>query len=100
MNAGETLDAIDRAINRCTADFYTQIESYNAISSRQYYVEVNSGCTTVEGGWKDTTLENLIKLALGELYLNKLRSNTHASARPSSSGAELYSTFNLLMEKN
>ena len=100
VDAGDTLETIGRTINRCTADFYTQIESYNAISSRQYYVEVNSGCTTVEGGWKDTTLENLIKLALGELYLNKLRSNTHASARPSSSAAELYSTFNLLMEKN
>ena len=100
MDTGDTLENIGRTINRCTADFYTQIESYNAISSRQYYVEVNSGCTTVEGGWKKTTLENLIKLALGELYLNKLRSNTHASARPSSAASELYSTFNLLMEKN
>ena len=100
MDTGNTMDIISRTINRCTADFFTQIESYNAISTRQYYVEVNCGCTTVEGGWKDTALENLIKLALGELYLNRMRSNVHATSRPSASAAELYSTFNLLMEKN
>lgn len=100
MDSGDTQEIISRTIDRCTADFFTQIESYNAISTRQYFVEVNCGCTDVEGGWKDTTLENLIKLALGELYLNRLRSNTHASAKPSSSAAELYSAFNLLMEKN
>ncbi len=100
MDTGDTPEIIGRTINRCTADFFTQIESYNAISTRQYFVEVNCGCTDVEAGWKDTTLENLIKLALGELYLNRLRSNAHASAKSSSSAAELYSTFNLLMEKN
>ena len=100
IDSGESLESIGRTINRCTGDFFTQIEAYNAISARPYFVEVNCGCTTVESGWKDTTLENLIKLALGELYLNRLRSNTHAASKPSSSAAELYSTFNLLMEKN
>ena len=99
MDSGENSEAIGRTINRTTEDFFTQIESYNAISSRPYYIEVNCGCTTVDGGWKDTALENLIKLALGELYLNRMRSNIHTAAK-SSSTAELYSTFNLLMEKN
>ena len=100
MDSGDTPEMIGRTINRTTADFFTQIESYNAISGKPYFVEVNCGCTNVEGGWTDTTLENLIRLALGELYLYKLRSNVHASAKPSSSAAELYSAFNLLMEKN
>ncbi|MCR5567056.1 MAG: EAL domain-containing protein [Clostridiales bacterium] len=100
VDTGENLESVGRIIKRSTEDFFTQIESYNAISSRQYYVEVNCGCTTVDSGWKDTTLENLIKLALGELYLNRLRSNSHAVSKPSSSTSELYSAFNLLMEKN
>ena len=100
VDSGDTPEIIGRTIDRCTADFFTQLESYNAISSRQYFVEVNCGCTNVESGWKDIPLENLIKLAQGELYLNRLRSNVHASSRPSASAAELYSAFNLLMEKN
>ncbi len=100
IDSGETGEVIGRTIERSTEDFFSQIESYNAISSRQYYIEVNSGCTTIDAGWKETTLESLIKLALGELYLNRLRSSARSVAKPSSSSMELYSAFNLLMEKN
>ena len=100
MDSGENMESIGRTINRSTEDFFSQIESYNAISSRPYFVEVNCGCTTVDCGWKETTLENLIKLALGELYLNRLRSSNRSVSKQSSSSAELYSTFCLLMEKN
>ena len=100
MDSGEDPEAISRTIDRSTEDFYSQIESYNSISTRQYYVEVNCGCTTVNSGWKETALENLIKLALGELYLNRLRSNTRAVSKPASFNSDLYSIFNLLMEKN
>ena len=100
VDTGENSEAIGRIINRSTEDFFSQIESYNSISSRPYFVEVNCGCTTVDSGWKDATLENLIKLALGELYLNRLRSNTRTAVKPSSAASELYSVFNLLMEKN
>lgn len=99
-DTGENAEVIGRTINRSTADFFSQIESYNSISSRQYYVEVNCGCTTVDSGWKDTAMENLIRLALGELYLNRLRSSNRSVTKPSSSATELYSAFNLLMEKN
>ena len=99
IDGGESAAALGHAIDRSTADFFSQIESYNSISSRPYYVEVNSGCTTMEAGWKNTTLENLIRLALGELYLNRLRSSSRTVSK-SSSSTELYSAFNLLMEKN
>ena len=100
MDSGETPESIGRTINRSTSDFFNQIESCNASSARPYYVEVNCGCTTMDGGWKETALENLIKLALGELYLNRLRSNSRSVVKPSASAAEMYSAFNLLMEKN
>jgi EAL domain-containing protein (putative c-di-GMP-specific phosphodiesterase class I)/DNA-binding LacI/PurR family transcriptional regulator/GGDEF domain-containing protein len=100
MDSGENAAVIGRTINRSTADFFSQIESYNSISTRQYYVEVNCGCTTVDSGWKGTAMENLIRLALGELYLNRLRSSSRAVSKTSSSTSELYSAFNLLMEKN
>ena len=100
IDSGDSSETIGRTITRNTADFFSQIESYNSISSRPYYVEVNCGCTTVDSGWKNTALENLIRLALGELYLNRLRSNSRSVSKPSSSATELYSAFNLLMEKN
>ena len=100
IDSGKDGETIGRTIDRSAEDFYSQLESYNAISTRQYYIEVNSGCTTVDAGWKETALESLIKLALGELYLNRLRSNSRSVIKPSSSTSELYSAFNLLMEKN
>ena len=94
-------NALDRKISRSMEDFFRQIESGNSVSSRPYFVEVNSGCTTVEGGWEKLTLESLIRLAVSDLYLNRMRSNgSRAVSKPSASAAELYSAFCLLMEKN
>ena len=100
IDSGESIAAIEQSIDRSMADFFTRIESYNAASSRPYYVEVNAGCTTMDAAWKNTALESLIRLALGELYLNRLNSGSRTVAKPSASAADLYSTFSLLMEKN
>ena len=100
IDDGESAEAIGRTINHSTSEFFRQIESYNAVSSRQYFVEINCGCTTLEAGWKDAALENLIRLALGELYLNRMRSSSRPVAKSPASASELYSAFNLLMEKN
>ena len=99
-DSGESPESVNRTVSRSTADFFSQIESCNAVSSRPYYVEVNCGCVTLAGGWEKTALENLIKQALEELHLNRLRSSARSVVKPSSSAAELYSAFNLLMEKN
>lgn len=99
IDAAETESELGRIIVRSGDDFFRQVESYNAISSRPYYIEVNSGCTTVPAGWKDVTLENMIRLALGELYLNRMRT-TRTVVKPSFSASELYSAFSLLMQKN
>ena len=100
VDSEDDQEGISRVINRSTASFFRQIETYNSISSRRYYIEVNCGCTTMEPGWKDATLENLIRLAVGELYLNRMRSGSRSAVKPSVSASELYSAFNLLMEKN
>ena len=100
VDSGDDPESIGRIISRTTDAFFRQIESYNSVSSRQYYVEVNCGCTTLNPGWKNATLENLIRLAVGELYLNRMRSVRRPAVKPTVSTAELYSAFNLLMEKN
>ena len=99
IDAADSSAALSRIINRATEAFSRQIDSYNAVSTRSYYVEINCGCTTVEAGWTDTSLENLIRLAVGEMYLNRLNSN-RSTSKPSFSASEMYSAFNLLMEKN
>ena len=100
IDSGENTEALEKTIRQGTEAFYSQVESYNTVSSKPYFIEVNSGCTVVDSGWDNTTLENLIRLALGELYLNRLRTNTRTVSKPASSVTDLYSAFSLLMEKN
>ena len=100
IDSGKTADAVRQAVDHSSRDFHARIDSCNAVSSRPYYIEVNSGSTVADAGWKDTSPESLIRLALGEMHLNRLRSGSRTVAKPSSSAAELYSSFCLLMEKN
>ena len=90
---------LSRTIQSSVSAFYRRIEAHNNKSTKAYYVEINSGCTTMDSGWDDASLENLIRLALGELYLNRLREG-HREAVREQSWSNLYSTFSLLMEKN
>ena len=98
-SAGNGTELI-RMTDRFTRIFFTHIEAWNAASSKQYYVEVNSGCTVMEAGWENATLENLIRLALGEMYLNRMRTGSREAARRTASSPAMYSAFSLLMEKN
>ena len=98
-SAGDNTE-LDRTINRSAKSFFTHIDAWNAASSKQYYVEVNYGCTQMEKSWENATLENLIRLALGELYLNRMRTGSREAAKPSVSSPAMYSAFSLLMEKN
>jgi EAL domain-containing protein (putative c-di-GMP-specific phosphodiesterase class I)/DNA-binding LacI/PurR family transcriptional regulator len=91
---------LSRTIDRFTRTFFTHIETWNAASSKPYFVEVNCGCTVMEKGWDHVTLGNLIRLALGELYLNRMRTSNREVIKPSVSSPAMYSAFSLLMEKN
>ncbi len=80
--------------------FFHRIEAYNAANSKSYYLEINCGCTTMEPGWKNATLENLISLALGEMYLNRMKEGRRNDVQKAGDPARLYNAFSLLMEKN
>ena len=100
ISSGNSSVVVSKAAARCAEDLSRRLESYNSTSTRPYYIEVHSGCTVRDAGWRDTAPENLIRLALGELYLNRLRSGGRDVSKPSPAAMELYSAFNLLMEKN
>lgn len=100
VNQAENDTVLGSVIDRFTQTFFAQIETWNAASSKPYYMEINCGCTMMEKGWENATLENLIRLALGELYLNRMRAGSRDAVKPSVHSPAMYSAFSLLMEKN
>ena len=80
--------------------FFRIIEAQNASSSKPYFLEISSGMTHLEKGWEHVPLQNLISMAVGEMYLNRLRDNNSENALDAGNASLLSSTFNLLMEKN
>ena len=100
VDTAENPEGLAAPINEGTAEFFRRIESYNAESSRPYFLEISCGCTTLDRNWKSTTLENLVHLALGEMYLTRMRENRRTEVRKGEIPARMYSAFSLLMEKN
>lgn len=91
--------AISDTINRATSMFYKLVEEYNTGSGKEYYVEVNCGCSPVDAGW-ELNLESFIKFAKGEMYMNRLKSGMGAVIKEETAPGEYYKAFNLLIEKN
>ena len=100
INSAESEAQLSTLITGSVNAFFHRIEAYNASSSKPYYLEINCGCTQVEPGWQDATLENMIRLALGELYLNRMKEGRREEVRKKTNPAQLYSAFSLLIEKN
>ena len=93
--------ALSALIIRNTNAFYRQIEQYNSGTSKPYFLEVSSGVTHLDRNWNPVPLESLISLAVGEMYLNRLRdASPEGSGLSDSSGDAVKSAFSLLMEKN
>ena len=92
--------ALSALIVRNSAAFYRQIEQYNSGSSKPYFMEVSSGVTHLDRNWKPVPLENLISLAIGEMYLNRLRDGSQDDGTSSGVSDAQDSSFQLLMEKN
>jgi len=99
VNYYEDGNMVGDVINRATKRFYELIERYHTESSKEYYVEVNCGCTVVEPDWEGT-LEGFIKFANNEMYMNRLKSGTGAVIKEKSAPKAHYKAFNLLLEKN
>lgn len=90
---------IGSVIEAATDSFFTSIEDYNSNSGKEYYIEVNCGCTVVNPGWS-TSIESLIKFANGEMYMNRLKYGIGEIAKPETNPTDYYKKFGLLIEKN
>lgn len=90
---------IGGVINSATSVFFGTMEQYNYESVKDYYIEVNCGCTVAQPPW-NSTLVNLIKLANGEMYLNRLKSGSGPVLKDKISSKDKYESFNILISKN
>ena len=100
VNSADEDGKLSDQINRSVSDFFSRIEAYNAENSKPYFLEINCGCTTMSSGWEKATLENLIRMAVGEMYLNRLKEGSRIEINKQKNLSGLYSAFSLLMEKN
>lgn len=79
--------------------FFNNTENYNQAQIKDYFVEVNCGCTVAEPGW-DSNIESFLKVADGEMYLNRLKAGNGRVLKEQKSSKDDYKRFELLIEKN
>lgn len=99
INYYEENEDISKVINSATSNFFPLMEDFNRTNGKDYFAEVNCGCTVVNPGWNGT-LASFIKFASAELYMNKLRMNTERIKGPESKDAVDNEKFALLIEQN
>ncbi len=92
----EDQDCMDRE----ERDFRRRAEEENIRSGREYQPDISSGFTMLEKGWESTSAENLVRLALGEMYLNRLRTGAKKNDMEDIPGSVLYSSLNRLLEND
>lgn len=86
--------------NRATSLFYSVLNNYNYVSGKDYYLEVNTGCTGLVHGHHHK-LELLIKSATNEMYKNKATHGaTNVSKSTITTSKEQYDLFNVLLANN
>lgn len=90
---------VDATISRATGAFWSQIEAFNKQSTKEYYIEVNAGCTVVGKGWKGS-LESLIKFANSDMYINRMQHGMGKVMKEEESPKDHYRTFEMLVDKN
>ncbi len=99
LNYYESQLDVEPTINSSVAAFYGQIEAYNKESAKEYYVEVNAGCTIVGNDWSNS-LESLIKFANSDMYMNRLHMGMGKVVKEEQSPKDHYRAFTLLVDKN
>lgn len=90
---------VDPTIDRATSAFYSQIEGFNKESTKEYYIEVNAGCTIVSKGFT-SSLESLIKFANSDMYINRLNLGMGKVVKEEESPKDHYRAFEMLVDKN
>ncbi|MCR4840761.1 MAG: EAL domain-containing protein [Lachnospiraceae bacterium] len=77
--------------------FYDELNRFREKS--KYFFEVNAGCTELQPGWYGD-LESLIKIAIREMYLNRLAASENNSDNQQGNESEQnIKSFELLIEK-
>ena len=99
VNYYDDPNEISDTINNATSTFFGMMESYNRSSDKEYYVEVNCGCTTVKPKWHHS-LERYIKRANSEMYMNRIKMEKGSATKEFSAPKEHYKAFELLIERN
>lgn len=99
INYYENADEIAKVIDTATEIFFNTIEDYNANSGKEYFVEVNSGCTAVYSDWNGS-IESFIKFANSEMYMNRLKRGMGNAVKSEAAPRVHYKAFELLIEKN
>ena len=99
INYYDDAATIGNTIEKATSAFYSLIEGFNSTSGKEYYVEVNCGCTVLNPGW-DGALEGYIKFANSEMYMNRLKIGMGNTIKEEAAPKDHYKTFSLLIEKN
>ncbi len=107
VNTVESEDEISETVDSAVSVFFSVIEGYNKSSDKDYYLEVNCGCTVANPGW-NSALETFIKLADAEMYMNRLKAGMSpvlkdekpVQAPAEKDPREMYSEFLVLVNKN
>lgn len=99
INEAENQEAAGRIINDSVRAFYRFIESFNKTQDKEYFVEVNCGCTTAAAGWKND-MKTYVKVAMGELYLNRLKQGGGKALKERKTAQDTYQLFDTLMSEN
>lgn len=99
INEADDAVAAGQVINESVRAFYRFIESFNKTQDKEYFVEVNCGCTTVAAGWQND-MKTYIKVAMGELYLNRLKQGGGKVLKERKTAKDTYQMFETLMSEN
>ncbi len=92
-------DRIEENVRQAASRFFSCITAFNEQSKKAYYLEVNNGYSIIDPGWSGS-LESFVKYAVGEMYLNRMRSGEGRVVKEQHAVEDYYSAFNLLVEKN
>lgn len=99
VNYYDSSNDIGDTINAATSSFFAEQGAYNQSSGKDYFVEVNCGCTVINPGWNDS-LATYISLASGEMYVNRVKMGIIEVEKEKKAPVENYDAFRTLIDKN
>ncbi len=99
INYYDDPEMIPQTIDSATSVFYSVVEAHNSNSNKEYYVEVNCGCTELQPGWSGT-IEGFLKAANSEMYMNRLKNGVGTVVKEQIAPKVHYKALELLIQKN